>query len=124
MGAFSVPLWIVFVALLVGVSGGLFFRLRDNARWANCFLAGMIVAILIAAHLALNTFSPVLSSQILAEAIKPEVRPADTVIVNGPFEGASSLAFYLERQLLILNGPQSRARARCLRQSFGLHQPG
>ncbi|HZZ40125.1 MAG TPA: glycosyltransferase family 39 protein [Acidobacteriaceae bacterium] len=104
MGAFRVPLWIAFVALLVGVSGGLVFRLRDNARMANCFLAGMIVAILIAAHLALNTFSPVLSSQILAEAIKPEVRPVDTVVVNGPFEGASSLAFYLERQLLILSG--------------------
>jgi len=103
MGAFRVPLWTAFVALLVGVSGGLLFRLRDNARMANCFLAGMIVAILVAAHLALNTFSPVLSSQILAEAIKPEVRPADTVVVNGPFEGASSLAFYLERQLLILN---------------------
>lgn len=107
MGAFRVPLWIVFAALLAGVSGGLIFRLRDNARMANCFLAGMIVAILIAAHLALNTFSPVLSSQILAEAIKPEVRPADTVIVNGPFESASSLAFYLERQLLILNTAES-----------------
>ncbi|MGA8530664.1 MAG: glycosyltransferase family 39 protein [Acidobacteriaceae bacterium] len=107
MGAFRVPLWIAFVALLVGVSGGLLFRLRDKARLANCFLAGMIVAILIAAHLALNTFSPVLSSQILAEAIKPEVRPADAVIVNGPFEGASSLAFYLERQLLILRGPEA-----------------
>jgi len=103
MGAFKVPLWIAFLALLVGVSGGLLFRLRDNARMANCFLAGMIVAILIAAHLALNTFSPVLSSEILAEAIKPELRPADEVIVNGPFEGASSLAFYLERQLLILS---------------------
>ncbi|HEX3987476.1 MAG TPA: glycosyltransferase family 39 protein [Acidobacteriaceae bacterium] len=103
MGAFRVPLWIALLAILAGVSGGLFFRLRDNARMANCFLAGMTVAILIAAHLALNTFSPVLSSEILAEAIKPEVRPADAVIVNGPFEGASSLAFYLERQLLILS---------------------
>jgi 4-amino-4-deoxy-L-arabinose transferase-like glycosyltransferase len=111
MGTFRVPLWIAFVALLVGVSGGLLFRLRDNARMANCFLAGMIVAILIAAHLALNTFSPVLSSQILAEAIKPEVRPADAVIVNGSFEGASSLAFYLERQLLILNGGETEQSA-------------
>ncbi len=103
MGLFKVPLWIALFALLVGVSACLWFRLRDNARMANCFLAGMIVAILIAAHLALNTFSPVLSSAILAEAIKPEVRPGDFVVVNGPFDNASSFAFYLERPVLLLN---------------------
>jgi len=105
MGAFKVPLWITLLALIVGVSACLWYRLRDNARMANCFLAGMIVAILIAAHLALNTFSPVLSSAILAEAIKPEVRPSDFVVVNGPFENASSFAFYLERPVLLLNTP-------------------
>ncbi len=103
MGFFKVPLWITLLALLVGVTACLVYRLRDNARMANCFLAGMIVAILIAAHLALNTFSPVLSSEILAEAIKPEVRPVDAVVINGPFDSASSFAFYLERQVLILN---------------------
>jgi len=103
MGFFRVPLWITLLALLVGVSACLWYRLRDNARMANCFLAGMIVAILIAAHLALNTFSPVLSSEILAEAIKPEVRPVDAVVINGPFDSASSFAFYLEHQVLILN---------------------
>jgi 4-amino-4-deoxy-L-arabinose transferase-like glycosyltransferase len=109
MGLFRVPLWITLCALLVGVSACLWFRLRDNARMANCFLAGMIVAILIAAHLALNTFSPVLSSQILAEAIKPEVRPGDIIVVNAPFESASSFAFYLQRPLLLLNGNPSDA---------------
>lgn len=102
MGAFKGPLAITLVALLVGVSAGLWFRLRDNARMANCFLAGMMVTILIAAHLALNTFSPVLSSEILAEAIKPEVQAADAVVVNGPFESASSVAFYLNRPVLII----------------------
>jgi hypothetical protein len=104
MGLFKVPLSIVLAALLVGVSGGLWFRLRDKARMANCFLAGMMVAILIAAHLALNTFSPILSSQILAEAIKPEVHASDVIVVNGPFDTASSFVFYLERQVLIVNG--------------------
>jgi 4-amino-4-deoxy-L-arabinose transferase-like glycosyltransferase len=105
IGAFKVPLWIALFSLLVGVSACLWYRLRDNARMANCFLAGMIVAILIAAHLALNIFSPVLSSAILAEAIKPEVRPSEPVVVNGPFENASSFAFYLERSVLLLNPP-------------------
>jgi 4-amino-4-deoxy-L-arabinose transferase-like glycosyltransferase len=104
MGLFKVPLWITFFAILAGVTGALWYRLRNNARMANCFLAGMTVTILIGAHLALNTFSPVLSSQILAEAIKPEVQPADVIVVNGPFDSASSFVFYLERQVLILNG--------------------
>jgi 4-amino-4-deoxy-L-arabinose transferase-like glycosyltransferase len=110
MGAFKVPLWIALFSLLVGVSACLWYRLRDNARMANCFLAGMIVAILIAAHLALNIFSPVLSSAILAEAIKPEVRPGEFVVVNGPFESASSFAFYLERSVLLLN-PRATSNA-------------
>ncbi|HEX4008178.1 MAG TPA: glycosyltransferase family 39 protein [Acidobacteriaceae bacterium] len=109
MGLFKVPLSIVLASLLVGVSACLWYRLRDNARMANCFLAGMTVAILIGAHLALNTFSPILSSQILAEAIKPEVRPADVIVVNGPFDTASSFVFYLERQALILSGNAGRA---------------
>jgi 4-amino-4-deoxy-L-arabinose transferase-like glycosyltransferase len=105
MGAFKVPLAITLAALIVGVSAGLWFRLRDNARMANCFLAGMIVTILIAAHIAIVTFSPVLSSEILAEAIKPEVQPSDVIVVNGPFESASSFAFYLDRQVLIVSEP-------------------
>jgi hypothetical protein len=96
MGLFKVPLSIVLASLLVGVSACLWYRLRDNARMANCFLAGMMVAILIAAHLALNTFSPILSSQILAEAIKPEVHPTDVIVVNG-------------RQVLILHGNAGHA---------------
>jgi 4-amino-4-deoxy-L-arabinose transferase-like glycosyltransferase len=110
MGAFKVPLWITVISLIVGVSACLFFRLRDNARMANCFLAGMIVAILIAAHLALNTFSPVLSSEILAEAIHPEVQPGDLVVVNGSLDGASSFVFYLEHSVLLL-APGSAAEA-------------
>ena len=67
------------------------------------FIAGMMVFFLIAAHLALNTFSPVVSSAILAEAIKPEVDAGDVIVINGPFENASALPFYLERQVKILN---------------------
>jgi Dolichyl-phosphate-mannose-protein mannosyltransferase len=103
MGLFRVPLWITFLALIVGVSACLFYRLRDNARMANCFLAGMIVAILIAAHMALNTFSPVLSSAILAQAIKPETSANDVVVVNGSLDSASSFVFYLEHPVLLLH---------------------
>lgn len=104
LGAFRIPFVITTAALLVGVSANLWFRMKENARMANCFLIGTVTAFLIAAHLALNTLSPVLSSQILASAIKPEMDSNDVVVVNGRFESASSLAFYLDRPVQILNG--------------------
>lgn len=105
MGAFRAPLLITAAALLVGLTANLVFRLRNKARMANCFLAGTMVFMLIAAHLALNTVSPVISSAVLAEAIKPEVNPDDKVIVNGHYRDASALNFYLERPIYLLNAP-------------------
>jgi 4-amino-4-deoxy-L-arabinose transferase-like glycosyltransferase len=104
MGAFHWPLGMVAAALLVGGSANLLYRLRGKARLANCFLAGMIVTMLAAAHLALNTFSPVLSTEILAEAIKPEIEQSDIVVINGEYETGSALAFYLEHPVRMLNG--------------------
>ena len=103
MGAFRIPLLIAAAAIAVGVTANLVFRLRGQARLANCFLAGMMASFLIAAHIALNTFSPVFSSAVLAEAIKPEVGSSDAVVIQGRYENASALGFYLEKRLLILN---------------------
>jgi 4-amino-4-deoxy-L-arabinose transferase-like glycosyltransferase len=103
MGAFRIPLLVTAAALAVGVTANLIFRLRGKARIANCFLAGMMVFVLIAAHLALNTFSPVFSSAILAEAIKPEVESSDAVVIQGRYEEGSALGFYLQRPIQILS---------------------
>jgi 4-amino-4-deoxy-L-arabinose transferase-like glycosyltransferase len=105
MGAFRIPLLVTAAAVAVGVTANLIFRIRGQARLANCFLAGMMVFVLIAAHLALNTFSPVFSSAILAEAIKPEVGASDAVVIQGRYEEASALGFYLQRPIQILNTP-------------------
>ena len=107
MGAFRVPLLIAAAALLVGVTANLIFRLRNQARMANCFLAGMMVFLLIAAYVSLNTFSPVISSAVLAQAIKPEINSGDVVIVNGHFKDASALTFYLERPIFLVNVPNN-----------------
>ncbi len=104
LGAFRVPLSITTAALLVGLTANLWFRTKGKARMANCFLAGTVTAFLIAAHLALNTLSPALSSQILANAIRPEIDQDDVIVINGRYEHASSLPFYLERQVRLLNG--------------------
>lgn len=112
MGAFRAPLGIAAAALLAGVIGNLVLRLKRQARpfrhqmrVANCFLAGMMVFMLIAGHIALNDFSPVVSSEVLAEAIHPELNSGDLVVVNGHYKDASALGFYLGRQILLLNAP-------------------
>jgi 4-amino-4-deoxy-L-arabinose transferase-like glycosyltransferase len=107
MAFFHGPLLDTAAALFVGTLGNLFYRLRGNARYANCFLAGMAGTFLIAAHIALQTFSPVLSSQTLALAIHRDLEPADVLEINGEYEAGSTLGFYLRRQVRILNGRSS-----------------
>ncbi|HEX5236435.1 MAG TPA: glycosyltransferase family 39 protein [Silvibacterium sp.] len=103
MGAFRIPLLIAAAALFAGVITNLIFRLREHARMANCFLAGMMVFLLIAAQVALNTFSPVISSEVLAEAIKPELGTSNIVVVDGQYRHASALGFYLERHIEVMS---------------------
>jgi hypothetical protein len=70
-------------------------------------LVAMMVVFLIAAHMALVTFSPVLSSKALADAIGPRLAKCDVVEINGEYEAGSTLGFYLRRQVRILNGRSS-----------------
>jgi len=107
MGFFRGPLLDTAAALFVGVAGNWFYRMRGRARYANGFLAGMAGTFLIAAHLALQTFAPVLSSQTLAQAIHRDLEPEDVVEINGEYEAGSTMGFYLQRQVRILNGRSS-----------------
>jgi 4-amino-4-deoxy-L-arabinose transferase-like glycosyltransferase len=107
MGFFRGPLLDTAAALFVGVAGNWFYRMRGRARYANCFLAGMTGTFLIAAHIALQTFAPVLSSQTLALAIHRDLQPEDVLEINGEYEAGSTMGFYLHRQVRILNGRSS-----------------
>jgi 4-amino-4-deoxy-L-arabinose transferase-like glycosyltransferase len=107
MGIFRTPLLMVAVALLGGTLAHLLFRFRNQTRWGNYALATMMVIFLIASHQALITFSPVLSSKKLADAIQLQLRPTDVVEINGEYEAGSTLGFYLQRAVRILNGRSS-----------------
>jgi 4-amino-4-deoxy-L-arabinose transferase-like glycosyltransferase len=107
MGFFRGPLLDTAAALFVGVAGNLFYRLRGRVRYANGFLTGMAGTFLIAAHIALQTFAPVLSSQTLALAIHRDIEPSDVLEINGEYEAGSTMGFYLQRQVRILNGRSS-----------------
>ncbi|GEM_PF-6667114 len=104
LGAFRVPFAITTAALLVGVTANLCFRMRRRTGLANCFLTGTVIAFLIAGHLAVNTLSPAVSSQILANAIRPEMDSNNVVLINGTVENSSSLVFYLQREVKVLGG--------------------
>jgi hypothetical protein len=107
MAFFRFPLLLTAVALLAGTGGHLVLRRAGNRHAAIGALAGGSVLFLIAAHMALVTFSPVLSSATLADAIRPLLRPDDIIVLNGEYESGSTLGFYLHRQVRILNGRSS-----------------
>lgn len=107
MGAFRTPLALTAAALAAGTIANLLWRRRGRARSANYALAAMMVVFLVAAHMAMVTFSPMLSSKALADAIRPQIRPGDIVEINGDYEAGSTLGFYLERQVRLLNGRDS-----------------
>ena len=107
MAFFRVPLLLTAVALLIGTGGHLLLRRVGRGDAALWSLAAGSVLFLVAAHMALVTFSPVLSSAMLADAIRPRLQPEDVIVLNGEYESGSTLGFYLHRQVRILNGRSS-----------------
>jgi 4-amino-4-deoxy-L-arabinose transferase-like glycosyltransferase len=107
MGAFRVPLILTAIALPVGTFANMIFRSINLIRLGNYALVAMMVVMLFASHSTLVTFSPVLSSKALADAIGPRLHPVDVVEINGEYEAGSTLGFYLRRQVRILNGRSS-----------------
>ena len=59
---------------------------------------------LFAAHIALVRFGPFMSSRYLARQVQREIRPGDQVMIYGDQAFGSSLIFYLQRQVLLVNG--------------------
>ena len=81
---------------------------RGHLHAANLALVAETLGLLVAAHLALQTFAPVLSSAQLAEEIAPQLRAQDMVAIHGEYESGSSLGFYLQRDdIHIVDGRSS-----------------
>src|SRR5262249_34269769 len=104
MSAFRLPLLATAFALLFGTGLSWFFRKRALPNYGNAALAAMMVVILFCSHQGLVVFEPVLSSKDLAKAILKEYRPGDVIVINGEYEQGSTLNFYTDVQVHILNG--------------------
>jgi 4-amino-4-deoxy-L-arabinose transferase-like glycosyltransferase len=97
MGMFRVPLCLAAVSLFLAplVSYGLHRRARSHT--ATLVLATGAFGFLLAADLGLRTFAPVLTSAQLAQAIAPQLRPDDLIVIHREYEYGSTLGFYLRR---------------------------
>ena len=97
LGLFRLPLALAAASLFLGPLASFLLRKRAQPHAANLALAAGAFGFLLAAHLGLQTFAPVLSSAQLAEAIAPQVHADDLVVIHQEYEYGSTLGFYLQR---------------------------
>jgi hypothetical protein len=97
LGLFRLPLAIAAASLLFGPLISYVLRRRAQPHAAILALAAGAFGFLLAAHLGLRIFAPVLSSQQLAAAIAPQLEPDDLVVIHQEYEYGSTLGFYLQR---------------------------
>ena len=86
----------------IGLTGGAIAAWRLRGTGAPVALAAMMAVFLLAAHVALATFDPYLSSRPLADALNRA--PAGKLIVDDQYYSFSSVFFYTNYRALLLNG--------------------
>src|SRR5262245_23346082 len=92
------------VTFATGTILALALRRRQKHLGSNVVLALMMAAFFFFARISLGVFEPYLSSRSLAEAIDREYRPGDLIVINGEYEGGSSINFYTRKTVHILSG--------------------
>jgi hypothetical protein len=99
-----VPAVVVATSLFVGTLLALIFSMRSSPRPAFLALAVSSVVVLPCLHTCTVVFQDDFSSRSLARVIQAQAAPADLVVVDGPFELHSSLAFYTGRPIYLREG--------------------
>jgi hypothetical protein len=97
LGLFRLPLALAALGLFLGPLASYILRKRAQPHAATLALAAGAFTFLLAAHLALQTFAPVLTSEQLAQAIAPQLHADDLLVIHQEYEFASTLGFYLQR---------------------------
>ena len=108
LALFRFPLGLAATGLFLGPLAAVLLRRKSKPHAANLSLAAGAFTFLLAAHLGLQTFVPVLTSAQLAQAIAPQLKPQDLIAIHGEYESGSTLGFYLQRNdIHILEGRSS-----------------
>ncbi len=102
--ALRLPAELAAVALLVAPLLSFLLRIRRRHYAATWALAAGMAVFLVAAHIALGRFGPYLSSKDLAREIAARARPEDRVMIYGDQAFGSSLLFYLQRRVELVEG--------------------
>lgn len=104
LSLFRTPLAIAAISLLLGPVASHLLRRRARPHDATLALAGGGFGFLLAVHLALQTFAPVLSSAQLAGTIRPMLKQDDLIVIHQEYEYGSTLGFYLQRPQYLQGG--------------------
>ncbi len=102
--ALRLPATLAAVVLLVAPVLSFVLRMWRRHYAATWALAAGMAVFLIAAHIALGRFGPYLSSKDLAREIAARARTEDRVMIYGDQAFGSSLLFYLQRPVELVEG--------------------
>ncbi len=102
--ALRLPAALAAVALMTAPLLSFLLRIRRRHYAATWALAVGMAVFLVAAHIALGRFGPYLSSKDLAREIAARVRPEDRVMIYGDQAFGSSLLFYLQQPIDLVEG--------------------
>jgi 4-amino-4-deoxy-L-arabinose transferase-like glycosyltransferase len=102
--ALRLPATMAALALMLASLLSFLLRVRRKHYAATWVLAAGMAVFLVAAHIALGRFGPYLSSKDLAREIAARARPGDRVMIYGDQAFGSSLLFYLQRPIDLVEG--------------------
>ncbi len=92
------------ITLGLGFLLAFFLRLKQRHQAATLSTALTVAAFLFFAHDAFGKFNPALSTYPLAKEIQSRIKPDNIVAFNGEFQTHASVGFYLQRQVLLVDG--------------------
>jgi 4-amino-4-deoxy-L-arabinose transferase-like glycosyltransferase len=101
------PAIIAMLALLAGPLLAWILRRRGHHLEATASVGFTAAVFLVAAHIALVRFAPLMSSKPIADTINRLAKPQDHVLLYGNQSDGSSIIFYTNRQALLVDGRRS-----------------
>jgi 4-amino-4-deoxy-L-arabinose transferase-like glycosyltransferase len=107
--ALRLPAILALIAFLLGPPLAWFLHARRRSLLAILAIAGTSTIFLVAAHIALARFGPMLSSANFAETIQSleragRISPNTEILLFGDQAYGSSIPFYLDRRVLLVDG--------------------
>lgn len=105
--ALRLPAILAALVFLLGTPIAWYFRRRGRHFKSTFTVAVTMAGFLIAAHIALHRFEPMLSSRAFADTINRLSDPKDELLIYGDQSNASSVTFYTQRQAMLVEGRTS-----------------